>query len=92
MDKAKFLLMVLTVAMLCACTTSTPYFDSRFGDTVNTAKALQTLNPDASRNSDPVAGIDGNSAKEAIDRYQNSFKAPQRTFDIFLGTSSGGGQ
>ena len=92
MDKLKFSLMVVTVTVLCACTTSTPYLDSRFGYTVNTAKALQTINPEASRNTDPVAGLDGNSAKESIDRYQDSFKAPQRTFDIFLGTSGGGGR
>ncbi len=92
MDKSKFLFMGLTMTTLCACTTSTPYFDSRFGYTVNTAKALQTMNPDASRNSDPVAGIDGTSAKESIDRYQNSFKEPPRTFDVLLGTSSSGGR
>jgi hypothetical protein len=73
---------VLIAVTISGCTT-TPYLDSRFGSAVNAAKAQQTINPDASRNTDPVAGLDGTPAKDSIERYQNTFKEPPPTFEIF---------
>jgi hypothetical protein len=60
----------------CAGTpeTTTPYLDQHFGEAVNQAKAQQTLNPDASRNTDPVAGIDGQAGQAVIDRYREGMK------------------
>ncbi len=89
MRNSKLIFIALAAATLCACASSTPYLDSRMGNAVNTAKALQTIHPEASRNQDPVAGLDGNSAKESVDRYQESFKEPPRTFEVLLGTSGG---
>jgi hypothetical protein len=63
----------------------TPNYDTRFGYAVNTAKAQQTINPDAALNADPVTGLDGESAKQSIERYQNTFKEPPPTFQIFFG-------
>jgi hypothetical protein len=40
------------------------------------------VNPEASRNTDPVAGIGGTPADSAIDEYHNSFKAPPPTFTV----------
>lgn len=74
---------------ICGCTT-TPVYDSKFGNAVNAAKAQQTINPDASRNTDPVAGLDGTPAKDSIDRYQNTFKEPPPSFEIFFGAPAGG--
>ncbi len=73
------------VALLStACTTpATPSYDARFGEAVRQAQAMQTLNPDAGKNTDPVIGIDGESGKNAVDGYQESFKAPPRSFEIF---------
>lgn len=71
-------------ALLGACAVpATPNYDTKFGEAVRQATALQTLNPDAGRNTDPVTGIDGESGKAAVDRYQESFKAPPRTFEVF---------
>lgn len=58
-----------------ACTSTTPNLDRNFGQAVNQAKAQQTLNPDASRNTDPVAGLDGVAADAAIDNYTKSVRA-----------------
>lgn len=75
----------------CAATT-TPRLDETFGDAVNLAKARQTLNPDASRNADPVAGLDGVSSNDAIDRYYKTFKAPPPPTTVFnIGIGGGGG-
>ncbi|MBD5803296.1 hypothetical protein AZOA_27320 [Azoarcus sp. Aa7] len=82
-------------AVATGCATTTPNLDAKFGHSVTAARALQTINPDASRNTDPVAGIDAESAGHAIDRYHDSFKAPPATFSVISigeGISSGGGQ
>ncbi len=90
----KYLIAVsaLSLAALFGCTTATPYVDAHLGLAVNTAKAQQTLNPDASRNTDPVAGIGGVPAADSIGRYNDSFKAPPPTFEIITGGAAGGGR
>jgi hypothetical protein len=75
------------IAALCAvvvggCTSLTPYFDQQVGRAVDMAKARQTVNPDASRNTDPVAGIGGGPADASMDEYQKSFTAPPPTFTV----------
>jgi hypothetical protein len=75
----------LAALALSACASRTPYYDSQYGHAVNMAKALQTINPEASRNTDPATGLDGPSAAQSIDRYHDSFKAPERTFEVITG-------
>ncbi len=66
-----------------ACTTSTPRLDANMGVAVREARAMQTLNPQASeQNRDPVLGIDGKAATETQQRYVDSFKAPPQTFNV----------
>jgi hypothetical protein len=66
------LILVALAAGLAACTSTTPNLDRNFGQAVNQAKAQQTINPDASLNTDPVAGLDGVAANAAIDNYSKS--------------------
>src|SRR5437660_12636276 len=74
-----------------ACIATSPRLDARFGDSVNVAKAQQTLNPEASKNRNVVAGMDGKAAEEAILRYRESFKNPPPPANVFtIGVSSGG--
>ncbi len=91
---SKFILAALLVSVAMAgCATKTPILDQHFGDAVNAAKAQQTINPDASQNTDPVAGIDGQAADAAIDRYHKSFERPPATGNVFtigVGTDTGG--
>jgi hypothetical protein len=63
------------LATLAGCA-ATPNYDKHFGDAVRQARAAMTINPEASVNRDPVAGIDGKAAAEAVTRYHDSFKAP----------------
>lgn len=74
------------------CAAPAPYVDAHLGAAVNAAKAGQTLNPDASRNADPVAGIDGPAAAHAVGEYVNSFKAPPPTFPVINVGVGGGGR
>ena len=71
------MLALAAIVTLCGCAVSTtPETDARFGQSFNLIKAQQTLNPDASLNTDPVAGIDGKAAKGAYDNYRDSFRKP----------------
>lgn len=91
------LLAGMTAGLLSACAPTTPQWDATFGDSVRAAVAQQILNPQASQNPDPVSGMDGPAAREAMSRYQKSFKDPQPQPNVFTigvgnGGSSGGGQ
>lgn len=86
--------MRLLFVMLAACTLAgcawtplaptTPYWDTHFGAAARLALAQQTIYPDAGRDPDPVAGIDGKAAQQGYARYQKSFSDPpaQPTFVI----------
>lgn len=79
---------------LTGCGSTSTYMDSKFGETVRTARQNQILNPAAPMGNNPVLGVDGQAAVNTQDRYHDSFKAPPTTFTVFGlgGTSSGGGQ
>jgi hypothetical protein len=92
--------LTLTLAALAALSTlsgcaatATPNVDAHFGEAVLAARALQTINPDAARNPDPVNGIDGRAARDAMGRYHDSFKTPPPSFNVINigGSISGGG-
>ena len=68
-----------------------PDMNPRLRAAVNAAKAQQIINPDAALNKDPVAGIDGQAADAAMDRYHKSFVTPPATPNVFnIGVTSGG--
>lgn len=81
---------LLAVAILAGCATNTPNLDAKFGDAVNTAKAQQTLNPDASRNTDPVAGIDGQEANSIIYNYHKAYESPTSSPSSAIGVMGAG--
>lgn len=86
------LLALALLALLGGCATSTtPNYDQRFGDAVRESRQRMTLNPNAGSNPDPIAGMDGRSSREAIVRYQDSFKAPPPVVNVInIGGSAGG--
>ena len=74
-----------TLALAClvtGCASVSPQYDAKFGDSVRAAIAAQTLNPSAAPNTDAALGLDGGSAGNALERYQDSFKAPVKTFEV----------
>ena len=81
--RLRILCAAMVVALLGGCATEpAPYLESRLGEAVRAARVQQTIDLDASKNTDPVAGIDGTSAKTSIERYYKSFDAPPPTFTI----------
>lgn len=92
MIKPIFLSLTISVLLTGCVSSPSPYLDAHFGDAVNTAKAQQVINPDASLNPDPVAGVDGQAADAAMSRYHRSFVQPPITPNVFtigVGTSGG---
>lgn len=74
---------VAAAAQLAGCASSTtPALDSRFGDAVRAARQAQTLNPTALADRNPVLGIDGKAAVNSLERYQDSFKTPPKSFEV----------
>ncbi|WP_249931149.1 hypothetical protein [Ramlibacter sp. 2FC] len=81
-QRGRVLPLLGTMALFAGCASTTPVADSHFGEAVRAARAAQTLNPQASANRDPVKGIDGQAGSAAMERYQDSFKSPPKTFEI----------
>lgn len=88
----KLALTGLGISLLLAGCAPAPIYDSKFGEAFNTVKAQQTLNPDASLNQNPSAGLDGQAGTVVIDKYHKSFEKPAATSSTFtIGVGSGGG-
>ncbi len=84
----------LLLGLLTACSTVTPKYDAKFGDAVREAKLKTTINPDAGKNPDQVAGMDGKAARDTIILYQDTFKAPPPVVNVINiggGVAGGGG-
>lgn len=92
MKRNVFTILCLAAAGLAGCASPTPILDENFGNAVRTVRAMQTVNPDAGRNPDPVAGMDGTAANESIRRYHDSFKTPPPVTNVInIGGGIGGG-
>ena len=85
------LAVLLASAALAGCATQTPQLDDKFGDAVNSAKALQIINPDASLNTNPPDGMEGKAAGAVMDRYHDSYKNPPVQSNVFTIGIGGGG-
>lgn len=79
------------LSLLSGCVSAAPDYASRFGEAVRYNRQAQVLNPGAAENQDLAAGLDGGSAREAIQRYQDSFKSPPPVVEVInIGGSVGG--
>lgn len=82
----------LCVCLLAGCTTSTPQYDARFGESVRQAKAAMIINPDAGATTDQATGMDGQASNEAMMRYHESFKNPPPAVNVInIGGGLGAG-
>src|SRR5437899_12128733 len=76
--------------LLTACVQPTPYLDEHYGEAYRMAVAHQTINPDAAQNRNPVNGVDGVTARNVMQTYQNTSKEPPPSTNIFnIGIGSG---
>jgi type IV pilus biogenesis protein CpaD/CtpE len=69
--------MALAGMLLYGCST-TPRFNRNFGTSVRANVAAQVLDPAAGANTNPATGMEGAAAAIAHERYQNTFKEPEK--------------
>ncbi len=75
--------------MLGACAPTSPRLDDRMGESVRTAVAQQTLNPDAATKNVPES-LDGMVARDNIGQYRTSMRQPAQSTDGYtIGLGSG---
>ena len=67
----------LSGMLLYGCDT-TPRFNEHFGTAVRANVAAQVLDPAAAANTNPAAGMEGAAAVISHERYENSFKEPEK--------------
>jgi hypothetical protein len=84
--------LALVLLLGTGCSHVTPNYDARFGDAVRDARKKMTLNPDAGKDGNPVAGMDGRSARESMQQYHESYKTPPPAVNVInIGGAIGGG-
>ncbi|WP_175969280.1 hypothetical protein [Burkholderia sp. BCC0322] len=76
---------------LAGCMSSTPVWDTRFGDSVRTVMKAQIIDPHAAEHAAATTLVDGNAAASALDNYDKSFKQidpPANAFVIGVGKAT----
>lgn len=92
MNKLNFTILLVIASILTACAEPAPRLEAEFGNSTRATLNAQIINPNAGNNPDPVAGLDGRAARDAIQNYKNSFTNPEPTTNAFtIGIGSGGG-
>jgi len=69
---------------LAGCMSSTPVWDSRFGDSVRAVTQAQIIDPHAADHAVARPGVDGAAATSALDNYDKSFKQPETKTNAFV--------
>jgi len=93
MKTTPFRTLLAAAAFILAGCETTPLLDSHFGKAVTTARMQQVIDPDASLNAKPADGLDGRATRNAMVRYQESFRTPPSSFEAGnIGGSFAGGQ
>ncbi|MDB5934009.1 MAG: hypothetical protein JWQ01_1353 [Massilia sp.] len=78
-DKATITAVLALAAMLAGCahdSIRSERDNGAAGAAVRATLAAQVINPAAGLNPNPVAGMDGNSARSAVQRYEQGPNAP----------------
>lgn len=94
MTTLQITIVLAVTGVLTACVEPAPRYEAEFGNATRATLNAQIINPEAGNNPDPVAGLDGRAARDAVNSYQKSFAQPEPTenvFNIGVGTNSSGG-
>ena len=91
-----FIIVIIALAISLGCAGKPvqreSMLDKHWGSSFESAKYNQILNPDAGKNLDPVVGLEGPTAQQTMERYQENLKAKpsKKVYNINLGTVGGG--
>ena len=78
------LILGLFICAGCASKSSSE-LTANWGTSLAETKNQQILNHEASKNLDPVVGVDGKSAENILERYENSFKKVAPVYSLDAG-------
>lgn len=82
---------IAAFSLLAGCVSIYPEVDQHHGEAVTAARRAQTFDHQAGRTPANGSGIDGQAARETMDRYVNSFKAPPPVTNVInIGGGLGG--
>ena len=75
MRRATFYILstILAIFLISACAGPTR-LDKDYGMSVKQAQINQTLDPEAEKNLEPVAGLDGKAGQTSIEKYRKTFE------------------
>ncbi|WP_423396119.1 hypothetical protein [Burkholderia sp. LMG 21824] len=76
---------------LAGCMSSTPVWDTRFGQSVRAVTQAQIIDPHAAEHAAATTVVDGSAAASALDNYDKSFKQidpPVNAFVIGVGKAT----
>lgn len=76
---------------LAGCMSSTPVWDTRFGESVRAVTQAQIIDPHAAEHAAATTVVDGGAAASALDNYEKSFKQvdpPTNAFVIGIGKAT----
>jgi len=74
---------LMATSQLVGCINqTTPALDATFGNSVRATRQAQTINLGPPEQSDPTQGLDAKAAVNLIERYQDSYKSPPKTFEV----------
>lgn len=79
------------LVLLASCASTSPGYDSRFGDAARQLRAQQMIDPSApTRNQGVTSATDGRVVQEGSERYVESFRAPPTPTVVNIGVGSSG--
>jgi hypothetical protein len=90
MGKRYFLFIgLVTLALILLGCAGPDRLETDYGTSFKLLKLNQILNPDAEKNSEPVAGLDGKAAQANIEKFRKDFEkpAPPTPYSLSIGIS-----
>ena len=73
---------LMALLALMGCASTSPDYEARLGEAVRQNLAAQVINPRAADAPDTAQGQDGGTAREAVQRYRDSFKSPPPVVNV----------
>ena len=69
--------LIATLLIFSGCGPRETMLSRNWGNSFESAKQSQILNPEAGKNLDPVVGLDGQAAENVVEKYTQGFKTCQ---------------
>lgn len=80
--KHRLICSMMALGALAGCMSTTPKYDARFGEAVRHNRQAQVLDPAAGTGQAEPAALDAGSARNAFQRYRDSFKTPPPVVNV----------